>query len=168
MTTGHEPEVLAADDASGVSLRTITRENFRPVMRLSVGDAQKDFVADNWASVAEAYVEESFRPLAIYHADEPVGFAMYGYEDPPGRWWVIRLMIDQRHQANGYGRAAMLLLIDLMRKRHGMREIITSHEPANEVAGRLYLQLGFRDTREIDDGEILLRLDLTDADAPAT
>ncbi len=162
MSISREPEVVAVDSASGVSLRTITRANFRPIMRLTVDDTQQDFVADNWASVAEAYVEESFQPLAIYHEDEPVGFTMYGLEDTRDRWWIIRLMVDERHQGKGYGRAAMLLLIDLMRTRHGMRDIFTSYIPANDVASRLYLQLGFQDTGEMDEGEVLVRLDLTD------
>ena len=158
--TCREPEVVAHNAATGVSLRTITRANFRAVMRLSVSQEQQNYVAGNWVSVAEAYVEESFQPFSIYHGHEPVGFTMYGYDDESGRWWIIRLMLDEQHQAKGYGRAAMLLLIDLMRSRQGMSEIYTSHVPDNEVAGRLYRQLGFEDTGQIDEGEVLLRLSL--------
>ena len=159
MTT-REPVIVAHNAATEVSLRTITRANFRSLMRLSVGESQQNFVADNRASVAEAYVEESFQPFGIYHGDEPVGFTMYGYDDESGRWWIIRLMLDERHQAKGYGRAAMLLLIDLMRSRHRMAEMYTSHVRDNEVAGRLYRQLGFTDTGQSGEGEVLLRLSL--------
>ena len=153
-------EIVRADPATGVSLRAITRENYRAVIRLKVGAEQETFVADNVFSLAETWVEPSFQPLAIYHLDEPVGFTMYGLEESTGRWWVIRLMVDERYQARGYGRAAMQLLLQLMVVRHAMKQIVTSYEPGNDGAAALYRTLGFRDTGEIDEGEYLMVLDL--------
>jgi diamine N-acetyltransferase len=165
--------ILVRGTPATVELREITRENVWHVCRLRVADDQRAFVADNLESIAEAYVEPSFRPFAIYATEVPqlqepagagdglVGFTMYGREDEPGRWWVIRLMVAEQYQGRGYGRAAMQQLIGLMRERESCEAIVTSVVPGNLAAARLYESLGFRGTGEIDEGEIVLQLDLS-------
>jgi len=140
-----------------VTLRPITRENFRTVLNLTLHPGQEKFVADNIKSIANAYVEPTFVQLAVYAGDDLVGFAMYGQHPKTGAWWVIRLMIDRKHQGKGYGRAAMEALIETMAERVGCEEIVTSFVAANTVAANLYVSLGFRPTNEIEDGEPLVR-----------
>lgn len=142
-----------------IILRPITRENLEECCHLRVAPEQVEFVESNVGSIAEAYVTPEFHPLAIYDGEQMVGFTMYG-EEPIGRWWVIRLMVDPRFQGRGYGRAAMLALFDLMRERHGCDEITTSVVPGNSIAEGLYESLGFRATGEIDEDEIVMLLDL--------
>lgn len=156
---------IAADATTGVSLRAITPDNLDAMLKLKVGTDQESFVAPNVYSLAEAWTEPSFQPFGIYHGDEPVGFTMYGLEESTDRWWVVRLMVDLAHQAHGYGRAAMQLLLPLMVERHGMQRIVTSYEPGNDVAAKLYVSLGFQDTGELDEGEYLMILDLPAATA---
>jgi diamine N-acetyltransferase len=144
-----------------VTLRPLTRDNLWDVVELKLHPGQEAFVAPNIDSIANAYVEPTFVPLAVYAGEALVGFAMYGQHPPDiGRWWVIRLMIDREHQGQGYGRAAMEAVIAMMVERVGCAEIVTSFNPANEVAARLYASLGFRPTGEIEDDEplVLLRL----------
>jgi len=144
-----------------VTLRPITRENLWPVVELDPGP--EAFVAPNVDSIANAYVEPTFVPLGVYTDDELVGFAMYGQHPPDtGAWWVIRLMIDREQQGKGYGRAAMEAVIDLMVDRVGCAEIVTSFNPANDVAARLYASLGFDPTGEIEDDEPLIILNVAD------
>ena len=45
--------------------------------------------------------------------------------------------------------------------RQGCREIFLGYVPGNAVAERLYARFGFVPTGEIEDGEIVARLDLT-------
>jgi diamine N-acetyltransferase len=146
-----------------VTLRPITRDNLWAVGDLKLHPGQEAFVADNIDSIANASVEPTFVPLAVYAGEEVAGFAMYG-EHPPesDTWWVIRLMIDRAHQGKGYGRAAMQALIAMMAERVGCAEIVTSFNPANTVALGLYTSLGFQPTGEIEDDEPLLRLRLAD------
>jgi diamine N-acetyltransferase len=143
-----------------VTLRPITRDNLWAVVDLKLHPGQEQFVADNIDSIANAYVEPTFVPLAVYAGDELVGFAMYGQHPNTGAWWVIRLMIDRKHQGKGYGRAAMEAVIAMMADRVGCEEIVTSFNPANAVALGLYTSLGFQPTGEIEDGEPLVRLRL--------
>src|SRR5918998_3946523 len=145
-----------------VTLRPITRGNLWAVVDLKLHPGQEPFVADNIVSIANAYVEPTFVPLAVYAGDELVGFAMYGQHPDTGAWWVIRLMIAREHQGKGYGRAAMEAVIEMMAERVGCEEIVTSFNPANAVALGLYTSLGFQPTGEIEDDEPLLRLRLAD------
>lgn len=48
------------------------------VIGTKVTPEQEDFVAPNLYSIAEAYVEPSWTPLAIYAGEELVGFSMFG------------------------------------------------------------------------------------------
>jgi diamine N-acetyltransferase len=144
-----------------VTLRPLTRDNLWAVVELKRLPGQEAFVADNIDSIANASVEPTWVPLAVYAGEALVGFVMYGqYPPDTGAWWVIRLMIDRAQQGNGYGRAAMEAVIAMMVERVGCAEIVTSFNPANEVAARLYASLGFRPTGEIEDDEplVLLRL----------
>ncbi|MCC6791523.1 MAG: GNAT family N-acetyltransferase [Thermomicrobiales bacterium] len=142
-----------------ITLRPITRENLRAVTRrMSIAPGQEGFVAPNAYSVAEAYIEPTWTPLAIYAGDEPVGFAMFGPEPETGRVWLIRYMIDAPHQGKGYGRAALRPLLDLMVERHGCDEIYLGYDPQNHVAANLYASFGFVPTGEIEDDEIIARL----------
>ena len=139
-----------------ITLRPITRGNFRTVLDLTLHPGQEKFVAANAVSIANAYVEPTFVPLAVYAGDDLVGFAMYGQHPKTGAWWVIRLMIDRKHQGKGYGRAAMEALIAIMDERVGCEEIVTSFVSANTVAANLCASLGFCPTSEIEDGEPLV------------
>jgi diamine N-acetyltransferase len=149
-----------------VTLRPITWDNLWAVVDLELHPGQEQFVADNVASIANAYVEPTFVPLGVYAGDELVGFAMYGRHPETDEWWVIRLMIDRAHQGRGYGRAAMEAVLALMADRVGCDEVVTSFNPANAVAAGLYASLGFRPTSEVEDGEPLLRLRLAEWGTP--
>ena len=54
-----------------VSLREITPENWEAILNLSVRDDQKNFMAGNLYSLAEAKVFPEHVPLAIYADEEP-------------------------------------------------------------------------------------------------
>jgi diamine N-acetyltransferase len=145
-----------------VTLRPLTRDNLWAVVALKLHPGQEAFVADNIDSIANASVEPTFVPLAVYADDELVGFVMYGQHPETGAWWVIRLMIDRKRQGKGYGRAAMEAVIAMMAERVGCDEIVTSFDPANTAAATLYASLGFQPTGEIEDDEPLVCLTLTD------
>jgi diamine N-acetyltransferase len=145
-----------------VTLRPLTRDNLWAVVALKLHPGQEAFVADNIDSIANASVEPTFVPLAVYADDELVGFVMYGQHPETGAWWVIRLMIAREQQGKGYGRAAMEAVIAMMAERVGCEEIVTSFNPANTAAANLYASLGFQPTGEIEDDEPLVCLTLAD------
>jgi diamine N-acetyltransferase len=146
-----------------ITFRPVTRANFSAVVELTVAPEQAEFVAPNVNSLAEAYLEPSWTPLAIYAGDALVGFALFGRDDETGRWWLMRYMIDAQHQGRGYGTAALPKLIDLMIEHHGCGEIFLDYSPGNDVAERLYARMGFIPTGEMVGGEIVARLGLVNS-----
>lgn len=144
----------------GVTLDPVNRANFRRCVDLRVATCQDGFVAPNVFSIAQAKVEPTWVPLAIRDGDEVVGFAMYGHEIEPGRWWIIRFMIGADHQGRGYGHAALAALIARIVEREGASEIRLGCVLGNGRARRLYERHGFRDTGEVEDNEAVMLLTL--------
>ena len=145
-----------------LSLVEIDRHNYLSILDLSVSEAQRPFVASNTYSLAQAYVQPECVPLALYAESRPVGFAMYCIDESDREYWIYRLMIDQRHQGRGYGRAAMLLLLDRIRSEMDEEHhwIYISFEPENEIAKALYESLGFQPDGRVEYGEIVYRLEV--------
>ena len=111
---------------------------------------QKGFVATNVKSLAEAYVNPTDHPFGIYDAKahyqaspSMLGFTMYELVDAVG--FILRLMIDEKYQRRGYGRAAMIEVMRRLRLHPEVEKIATSHDRKNKAAARLYESLGFVD-----------------------
>jgi diamine N-acetyltransferase len=143
-----------------VSLREITKETARAIMRLEVDETQKGFVAPNSVSIAQAHFEPKAWFRAVYADDEPVGFVMT-YEDPTEpEYFLWRFMIDHRHQAKGYGRRALELLVERVRSLPNATQLLTSYVPGDGSPGPFYHRMGFVDTGEEDGGERITALPL--------
>ena len=162
-----DPDDRQLGGLPGIDLRPITRDNWRESIRLAVKNDQREYVAPNLYSIAEARFYPTFEPLAIYDGDTMVGFTMYGQDETTGAWWIIRLMVDARYQGRGFGRAAMLALIDRLVAQTGCNEIWISFAPGNSGAARLYTSLGFEETGLIEDGEVVYRLSVPQSQTEA-
>ncbi len=148
------------EGSMSITLRPITAGNWEQCVELSVEPEQKDFVSSNAYSLAQAAYEDHCVPLAMYHDETMVGFTMYWHLPGEAIYHINRLMVDEAHQQKGYGRAAMEQLITRLRAYQDCRGIDISYAPENHVAQRLYASLGFRETGEIDDGEVVALLTL--------
>jgi len=149
-----------------ITLEKITYKNYiKVIWGLKVSSKQKNFVASNPNSLAEAYVAITnggvALPFAICKNGKPIGFLMIGYgasddedwskEDPAfvemvkKSYSLWRFMIDKRYQKKGYGRKAMQLALDYIRTWPcGKTDMCwLSYEPENEVAKKLYESFGF-------------------------
>lgn len=146
-----------------VELHPITSENVAAVCRLAVAPHQQGFVATNAWSLAQAHAEHEIAwPRAIVSDGTVVGFLMLEIDpnEAQGRpYWLWRLMVDAAHQRQGHGRAALRLAIEHVRSL-GATELFTSWVPGEHGPEGFYLGLGFVPTGEVDDGEIVARLDL--------
>jgi diamine N-acetyltransferase len=150
-----------------VHLREIAEANEDAVRALHVGPGQDRFVGGVAESIDEAAVTPEGHPWyrAIYAGDDPVGFVMLSWNVTPspgiiGPWFLWRLLIDEGHQRRGYGRAAMALIVDLVRAE-GATELLTSYHSGDGEPWPFYERLGFEPTGDTDHGEFVLRLDLT-------
>ena len=157
-------------------LEKVNGANVWDVLKLSVDDNQKEFVANNEVSIIEAYTAITANgfafPFGIFDDDILVGFLMVGFDkddywdDAPaiatGNYNLWRLMIDKKYQHKGYGRKAVELALDFIRTLPcGRAECCwLSYEPENTVAKNLYASFGFSETGDMDGEEIIAALKL--------
>lgn len=143
-----------------VTLREVTAETVRQITDLQVKPGQEQFVAPNAVSIAQAYFEPKAWFRAIYADETPVGFVMlYDDADAP-EYYLWRFMIDARYQGLGYGRDAMLLIIEYVRTRPAASELILSYVPAEGSPEGFYASLGFENTGKMHDDEMEMKLAL--------
>ncbi len=138
-----------------VELRPITPENWFGTLELKLPPEQANFVASNVFSLAESKFRPENVPLGIYEGEEMVGFAMYARNPDDGLYWIRRLMVDERHQRKGVGRAAMLRLIERIRPLPECDRIMISFVDGNSVAEALYASLGFKRTGKFEGREAI-------------
>ena len=147
-----------------IELQEINNNNIAECEHLSVSNEQKQYIASNTESLTAAKDNTDVaRPFAIYANGKMVGFTMLAfdedYADPNDRYWLWRLMIDNDLQRNGYGTAALQVIIQYFRD-HGAKHIRLSTKETNTYALSMYRKAGFCDTGEMNGEEIVLQLDL--------
>lgn len=143
-----------------IRFRPVTKTNWAECGKLRVHPEQEGYVASNLFSLAEAHFYPELIPQAIYDGDRMVGFLLYGYDEKEDAYWVARLMVDREQQGKGYGRAAMLHLLNMLRAIPGCKRVRISYEPHNSRARSLYLSLGFVETGEELEGESVAQYDV--------
>jgi len=157
-----------------IALRSITHENWLECIGLRPTPEQRarHYVADNTLSLAQAYAEPWWTPLAVYAGTTMVGFVMYGRWPhgieselwgetlKPGIDYIARMMIDERYQGRGYATAALAEVIARIKAQGACQAIELDYDRDNTAADRLYTAHGFQILRENDIGEISARLDL--------
>ncbi len=141
-----------------ISLKIINKTNWEECIKLKVDETQTSYVATNAYSLLQANYEKNLYPMGIYVEDTMVGFTMYHYDTEEDMWGMCRLMVDEKYQKKGIGKAAILKLLELIRDRYGNVEFYTSVEPENNVALKLYESLGFVNTNRMVDEELLLTM----------
>jgi len=157
-------------------LEKVNGKNVWDVLKLSVEDSQRDFVASNDVSIIEAYTAITSNgyafPFCIYDDNTLVGFVMIGYDkddywdDAPeiasSNYNLWRLMIDKKYQKNGYGRKAIELALEFIKSFPcGKAEYCwLSYEPENVVGKELYASFGFVETGDMDGEELIAVLQL--------
>jgi len=145
-----------------VSLREITSETVIPICKLSetLSEQQQKMVAPNAVSIAQAHFSDKAWFRAIYADDTPVGFIMLYDDSEKAEYFLWRLMIAGPYQGKGYGRKAIDLLIEYVKTRPGASELLTSYVPIEGGPEEFYRKLGFEPTGDVDDGEIVVKLQL--------
>ena len=157
-------------------LEKVNGKNVWDILKLTVEEDQKNFVANNDISIIEAYTAITANgyafPFGIYENETPVGFLMIGFDiddywdDAPsiakGNYNLWRLMIDKAYQRKGYGKEAVQLALDFIKSFPcGKAEYCwLSYEPENEAARQLYRSFGFSETGDTDGEELIAVLRL--------
>ena len=141
-----------------VSLDDVTADNVRSICRLRLAPAQRRFVAPNAVSLAEALFEPKAWYRAITADDVIVGFVMLYLDEAAANYYLWRLMIGEGYQARGFGRAAVGLVIEHVRRLPNATDLTVGYVPGAEGPEAFYASLGFQPTGEIDGIDIVARL----------
>lgn len=146
-------------------LKEVDYDNLFKIIKLSdtLTESQKNCVAPNVVSFAEAYFADTPWFRAIFLDDVPIGFVMLETfsrdlpeEDQPSVY-LWRFMIAKDHQNKGHGSRVMDLVIDFFQKQgyHTMYTSTVMEEP--ESPYNFYIKYGFTDTGKQEGGEQVLR-----------
>ena len=151
---------MVSSNKPEVTLQEITEKTLRSVLRLEVSEKQKNFVADNAVSIAEAHFSKTAWFRAIYAGDTAVGFVMLHVDEAKSEYYLWRFMIDKAHQGKGYGYQALLQLIDHVKTFPGATDFYLSYVPGEDNPSPFYKKLGFAETGEWEDDEKVMKLGL--------
>ena len=141
---------------------------------LDVNDEDKEFVASNKMSLAEAYLFKTMGayvlPIAIYRNRVPIGFTMITKgnigDNIKGEYinnyCILRMMIEAKHQNKGLGKLALKQLIEIIKSISVNESFIwASTEEKNAKAIHVYEENGFKKTKDYCGEEIILKYDLS-------
>lgn len=149
-----------SDVGASVVLRSVGADNWRGCAGLEVTPDQTAFVAPVTRYLAMcAYGGTPWHPLAVEAGGRTVGFVMWAVDPTDNSWWIGGLVVDASEQRKGYGEAVVRELIGRARERRHPT-VALSYQPDNGVARTLYARLGFVETGETEDDEVVARLRL--------
>ncbi len=155
-----------------VELRDIaTDDDRRRVTGLRRAPGQDRYLGSMEDHFADAAAEPRAKPRmwSVHDGDELVGFVMISDgievldEDLVGPYYLWRLLIDERFQGRGYGRATIDAVLRYLATRPGADALFTSCAAGDGSPQGFYLHYGFDLTGEVSMGEDVLRLDLRDS-----
>jgi diamine N-acetyltransferase len=155
-----ENPALPVGSNAEVTLREVTKDTVYAVCSLQVAEHQREYVAKNAFSIAQAHFEPKAWFRAIYADETPVGFLMLSDDPDAPEYFLWRLMVDAAYQGNGFGRRAIELLVAYVRTRPAASELLVSYHPGSHSPRDFYLKQGFRDTGRVEEGEVVLSLPL--------
>jgi len=150
-----------------VTLREITEDTLWSILDLEVSEEQKQYVAVNAVSIAEAHFSEFAWFRAIYAAETPVGFVLLFMDEEEAEYDLWRLMIDNNQQGKGYGTQALQLVLEHVRELEGAEELTLSYLPGKGDPGPFFEAFGFEDADEWVDDEKILTLRLKNSETGA-
>lgn len=140
-----------------VQLVDVDESNWRDVARVEPLPSQKRFIAPTTYYLSLAHYGGEWHPLAIEADGVIIGHVMWAVDESDDSVWLGGLVIDGSAQRKGYGRAAIQAFVDRFTK-DGQVNAALSYHPGNTVARRLYAEMDFVETGELEDEEVIARL----------
>jgi len=148
---------MNSDNELELTLREISEETLWSILDLEVDEEQKQFVAPNAVSIAEAHFSEYAWFRAIFADETPVGFVMLYLDQEESEYDIWRFMIDKNQQRKGYGAQALQLVMEHVQTLPGAEELSLSYLPGEGDPSLFFEDFGFEDSDEwVDDEKILI------------
>jgi diamine N-acetyltransferase len=146
-----------------VSLAPATADNWREIALVRAAEGQREWVADVTYYLCLSAYGGLWRSCAVLDGDDTVGHVMWAVDPEDDSHWFGGLVIDRERQGHGLGRATVTALLDLWEDHEPelsgtpYTQAALSVAPDNAVARSLYQSLGFVETGEMSDNELVLR-----------
>lgn len=147
-----------------ISLAPATAGNWRDLARVRAAEYQTRWVAEVTYYLCLSAYDGLWRSYAVLDdAGATVGHVMWAVDPEDDSHWLGGLVIDAERQGRGLGRATVEALLALWEREEPSlsgtpyREAALSVAAGNEAARRLYRSLGFVETGELSDDELVLR-----------
>ena len=138
-------------------LKMVDIDHETGALGLEVNEDQKNFVASELVILARAYIFRKFRSRAFYLFDGEAAVGIALYYDCPERnaYDFCQLFIDKNHQKKGYGKEAIALILDELKKDGKYDKVVMCYVEGNDVSRKLFESFGFIET-EKDYDEIIM------------
>ncbi len=135
-----------------MELKEVDESNWYEVAKLQTTEEQKKYVAPAIGIMARAYAMRGTRAkvYAIMYDERYIGVAMVrDMDEYPECYELQQFFIDHRYQNQGYGTAALKIIIDSLQKekKYGDIEVCVKMEDTQAI--HVYEKLGFIDTKYI-------------------
>ena len=147
-----------------VVLAPATSANWRDIARVRAADPQRRWVADVTYYLCLSVYDGLWRSYAVQdESGTTVGHVMWAVDPEDHSHWIGGLVIDAEHQGKGLGRATVEALRALWEREEPSlsgtpyQQAALSVAPDNQAALGLYRSVGFVETGELSDDEIVLR-----------
>lgn len=142
-----------------LTLMTINNSNWRNVIRIKVKPEQMDFIAETSYYLLLCHYGELWQPLAVNLGDQVIGFIMWAIDPQDGSCWLGGFHLDADWQGKGYGRLTLQTTIKMLSEQEGVRDFALS-VLSNNPAVMVYKSLGFLETDEMEDDEMIMRFSM--------
>ena len=144
------------DQHPKVRLVEVDAENWRALTEVKSKPGQERFVASVAWYLCLAHYGDDWHSLAIEVDGSIVGHLMWAIDEEDGSAWLGGLVIDADAQGSGIGHAALVAFLDRFTEDEHTNAAL-SYLPDNTIARKLYADLGFVETGEMADEEIVAR-----------
>jgi diamine N-acetyltransferase len=145
-----------------VQVVPVDADNIEAVLAVAPSPGQGAWVHPVSWYVARAAYDAVWTPWAVTSDGVVVGFLETAFDPSDGSWCIGGVVVDAGQQRRGIGRTVMQQMVADLRGRPECRLVaLTVHED-NAAARALYLSLGFAETGERDDNEVVMVLPAAD------
>lgn len=112
---------------------------------LEVAEDQKNYVCSSLVMLARAWLHRKYRPRVfnVYDGDTAVGMGMYLDDPEKEAYDFCQLFIDKNYQGRGYGKAAVQLVLDEMKRDGKYQKVSMCYVEGNDASRKLFEQFGF-------------------------
>ena len=145
----------------GISLREVTVENWLDMIDLEITKEQEDFVALPAEAIAASKFYEYYVNRGVYLDDKAVGFIQYypNFRDgKPNEIFIDQLLIDVKHQGEGYGSAATKLALEEIKALRGFNSISICYVEGHDIMKRFFERFDFKVIEQDEFDETIMEL----------